>query len=89
MQYIRAQGMLFCRYSIPLLSSYRCHCSQELQVGPPGASGRCLCFHLFLLGFRVESRDFTPRMTLAVGTVLALISCIGVHGLVSLRSFVE
>jgi hypothetical protein len=51
--------------------------------------------HLFLLGFRVESPDFTPRMTRAVSTVLAssspppLISCIGVQGLFSLTSFVE
>jgi hypothetical protein len=27
--------------------------------------------HLFLLGFRVESRGFAPRMTQAAGTVLA------------------
>jgi hypothetical protein len=35
--------------------------------------------HLFLLGFSVESHGFTPRMTLAVGTVFASSPFIFMH----------
>jgi hypothetical protein len=48
-----------------------------------------------LLGFRVESHGFTAQMMQAVGTGLASppprpkISCVAVHGLVSLGSFVD